>query len=852
MSSLAAATRPTRRDVMQHPWRSLAAIILIAIPVALVVVGIISSDSRSSAQFLSGARTTASYQGGVCEQNVTGYASNCQGEAAGEISEYTLLQENLPEDFTLDLMFNGSITATRGDKSASLYFTQTAAESAPEAGEVFLPRRHMEALDAAVGDTITLANGAEVTISQVTPAGTAVFPEPTIMAVEEFTSLTDDGAVPYWGTWSITGPQAFTWDDVLALNAVGFTVTSQDVIDNPPPADQIPLTDNYVASEFSIWRVVEATLWAVPTAIIAFLLLMLISPVFTISVSRQTRNFALLASQGATPRHIHWAVLIYGLFAGIVGATLGLFLGAIGTAIWWSFTYPTFPLVISWGWLALSWGLAVCGSTVAAFLPAWIAGRSDIIRGVHGGEADRIMRWRKWMAIGPVLLLVLGAMYLYLQLSQNSGTYQIYSDNIYVPWRESLRGFGVFFAVVGVAASAPAMVWFLGHIRGRLALRLAARDLLRQSMRSIPAMAALAGVIFLGTAAMVTFAADTEKNLATSEMVYPEGTMFLLSSHGTATDLDPSVEQVDAQVGGVERVDVYGYQDLDVWRNLEISGPGYSQNTEWVRGIGDSFNSAVVIASPELMDFFGIPDTNLSGSGVLTSSLVGVETSTLRVLKHQDEVNEHEVIASAEVDYRPALPPLSPDYLVTEDTFTALGVEKSYLGAVLVAGERISYGDYTELSDFFQATEGANITFPTWSVDPGIQNLAVPAGITVLVIAVMALVLALSSQQIRRQKIILDAVGAPPNLTRESNALFGALCALGAALLGLITGHLGAVLWASTSLTNDAGITTFYGTLGFMEPAWMMILGTLIIAPLVTALIGGAFTPKVEMSNYRD
>lgn len=37
MSAINAATRPTRRDLWRHPWRTFAAVILIALPVALVV-----------------------------------------------------------------------------------------------------------------------------------------------------------------------------------------------------------------------------------------------------------------------------------------------------------------------------------------------------------------------------------------------------------------------------------------------------------------------------------------------------------------------------------------------------------------------------------------------------------------------------------------------------------------------------------------------------------------------------------------------------------------------------------------------------------------------------------------------
>src|SRR5690606_35822679 len=136
----------------------------------------------------------------------------------------------------------------------------------------------------------------------------------------------------------------------LALNAVGFTVTSRDVIDNPPPADQVTYDGGITPSRSVFWGVVESALWFIPVAIIGFLLLMLISPVFTISVSRQTRTFALLASQGATPRHVRWAVLMYGLFAGLVGATLGVGIATVGAAAWWSATYPAWPVVVDWFW----------------------------------------------------------------------------------------------------------------------------------------------------------------------------------------------------------------------------------------------------------------------------------------------------------------------------------------------------------------------------------------------------------------------------------------------------------------------------------------------------------------------
>ena len=850
MTAPAAATRPTRRDVVKHPFRSLAAIILIMIPVILAAIGVVYNGSQSSSFFLSTPRTSATYVGGVCEQSVDGYLSDCDGEPATGTTEYALLRGNIPEGFTVDLTLTGSIGATFGDRSVVLHFTQSTADMAPAPGEAFIPQRFLDSLGAEVGDTITLDNGAAVTIAGVTPSGTAVFREPTVISPEDFSSQTDPG--DYWGFWAITGPEAFTWEDVLALNAVGFTVTSQDVIDNPPPADQVTFEGDTTPPHSVVWGAVASALWFIPVAIVGFLLLMLISPVFTISVSRQTRTFALLASQGATPRHIRWAVLMYGLFAGLVGATLGVGIGTVGAAAWWSSTYPDWPVVIEWPWLLAVWVLAVIGSTAAAFLPAFIAGRSSIIRGVHGGGVDRILRWRPWMAIGPVLLAALAMMFLVLQLTRDSASPQIYGD-VYIPWREALGGFGALFAVIAVVASAPAMVWVLGRLKGPLTLRLAARDLLRQSMRSIPAVAALAGVIFVATGSLVSSHAQSEKMAAASGSVYPAETVFLGMDAGMAPDLDTAVTRVEAQLGNVHRIDVYGYRDPDAWMVVDESIHSHFDARDWISGIGDVLGGTVVLASPELLDLFQVSGGDLDGRAVLMSSLEEQHRDVdLQVRGYDDRGSEHREIAATTVETRPILPPLSTDRLVTEETFAELGLERTYLGAVLVSGDTISPEDAGELNAYFRDTPGVSLSFPVWPTDHTRDNLVGSAGVTALVIAVLALVLALSSQQTRRQQVILEAVGAEPAVSRWSTAFFGALCTIGAALLGLVTGHAAAVLSASLSEVNQAGVTTSFGTLQFIEPLWPMILGTLVIAPLVTAVIGWVFTPRVDLSEYRE
>ncbi len=851
MSVLRASTRPTRRDVLKHPLRSLAAILLIAIPVALVCIGLVYSSSQSAANFLNNPRTSATFIGGSCEQSIDGYNANCDNSEPSGLSEFELLRAHLPEGFHAELTVSGTARVSFGENSESIPFAQITDELAPAEGHIALPERILNNLGAEIGDVLQVEGGGQVTISGITPSGTALLAEPTLVDPVDYSSIDDGADNSYWGTWSIVGPEAFTWDDVRALNAEGFTVTSQDVIENPPPADEVTL-DNGMNFPPDYSNYVFIFLSIIPLIIVAFLALMLISPVFTISVSRQTRNFALLASQGATPRNIRWAVLVYGLFAGVIGAVLGSFVGIVGTSIWWVSRYSDWPLALPWEWLLLTPIVAVLGSTMAAFLPAFIAGRSSIISGIHGGAADRIMRWKRWMAIGPASLAVLAVLFGVLHLTSSTSAVVYRDDQYYVPWREILQSLGSLFTVIAVAASAPAVVWILGHLKGTLAVRLASRDLLRQSMRSIPAIAALAAVIFVATNMSVTDRAQSNRNLAAAESVYPVGTALLAPQDGIAEDMDAAVAQVETVVGRTQRVDIYGSQMDRTWLSFSTENEN-SDQMDWVPTLNSSLNAALSIASPELIELFGAGTADLSGSAALVNSTDEADTAREYTLWEYNDLNmEQEELASVELETRPVLPVLFGDVLLTQGAFDQLGLDREFMGSVLVAEDRISAEQQRQLSELINTSTGVTIKFPAWTWNTKKDTMIAAAVLTGLVVAVMALVLALSSQQIRRQKVVLDAIGAPPNLTRQSNALFGALGALGASVLGLLAGHLAALPAATRTMRSEEGEILYYGSLGFIEPNWLFLLGLLIIAPAVTAAIGWAFTPKVELSEYRD
>lgn len=480
MSALLAASRPTRRDMARHPLRILAAVLLITLPLFIASWTLTEGHSEHTASLQDQGRTTATWQGGSCVQSVNGSDADCTSPPAGDDPRVPeILRDSLPAGFTAELHVHAWGAVSHGERHATLSLQQHPGKRTPAPGEVWLNTATARDLHVETGDTVTFTprgtgEPVELTVAGTMPGFTSLVGAPGLMDPDAF--HLSEGLYP---TWSITGPEEFTWDDVLALNAVGFTVVSRDVIDNPPPPEAVaeqfrgdPLDHGERVTSVDDWSIRLITLAGILT--VGLLAMLVISPVFTIATSRMARIFALMSAQGATPWHIRLAVLTYGFVAGLIGATVGVALGVGAAAVQWFLRFPDWPFTVPWGSLLLMWAVAVGGSTAASLLPAWVASRASISAGVQGASPDRLLRWRPWMAVGPVGLALLTVGMLVLWVTTAPGTRYYWS---------TLPALAL---VVLLAASAPALVWGLGRL-GRnapLALRIACRPASR--WRSTP------------------------------------------------------------------------------------------------------------------------------------------------------------------------------------------------------------------------------------------------------------------------------------------------------------------------------------------------------------------------------
>ena len=864
MSALIAATRPTRRDILRHPWRILAAVLLIALPVFAGSWMITTDHSSAEVASASTIRTEAALSGGSCGQSIDRSLTECEGEPAPG-SALELLEQHLPEGFEAELHYTSWGSATSDNRRTGLNVQQRATGTIPPPGQIYLPNSAAQALRVEAGDTFTFtpegpdAADVELTVAGIAPGYHALVGEPTLLDPAD-----SPESVPGSdrSTWVITGPEEFTWDDVLALNAVGFTVRAEDVIDNPPPPEQVPekfRTVHYPSTGSS--DAVTLLLMGTVALIVVVLFLLVISPVFTIATSRMARIFALMSSQGATRGHIRVAVLAYGLIAGVIGASVGAALGVGAATVSWMLTYPGWPLAVPWNYVALLWLLAVAASTAAATLPAWVVSRASISAGVQGAAPDRLLRWRPWMAVGPVglVLLAVVAVVMWLTLSHEVISY-------YGP----LPALAL---VVLLAASAPALVWVLGRM-GRsapLAWRLALRDAGRQSLRSVPALAAIMAVLAVSVAVLAGAQAARERSHDLYESVYEEQSILITPEHqGEFTAHEADVEDVINHVLGVtgpaQRTTLRGMRDdwhgdnfyeinygescgagndseicALLARRDRVSGP-----LEWATG-------SYLEASPEMLDLLRIEDpVDLDSPAVLVPRDFTLDSLTLQH-KEYKEGEDPVVLGEVTLPTLPVLPELMMATPITPAGLAELGAPVDYVGTILTPADEVSFTERRDIDEWVrEETVGTSVNVLPPNNRPGWWPAAVAGVLGLGVVVVITLVLALSWQGSRRQFALIDAVGAPPSLPSRVTGAFAALLALAGSLAGVVFGYLAAWLMSSRTTIHPTGVVLETGTAGYLVPDWRVLLILLVATPVLAWAIGSLFHRRLGELEYRE
>jgi putative ABC transport system permease protein len=214
--------------------------------------------------------------------------------------------------------------------------------------------------------------------------------------------------------WLVDTPSAFTWPDVQRLNEFGLLVRSRAVLLDPPhrPEDDTQ-------------RRRTLTLGGLVAGLGVLEVVLLAGPAFAVGARRRQRELALVAVGGGTPAQLRRIVLADGAVLGgataVLGVLVGVALALAGRPLvtehlthYRAGGYRAYPLA-----LAGVAAVAVLTGLLAALVPAFVAGRQDVIATLPGRRG--VLRSRKrWLALG-LATAATGATVATYGASRNSG-----------------------------------------------------------------------------------------------------------------------------------------------------------------------------------------------------------------------------------------------------------------------------------------------------------------------------------------------------------------------------------------------------------------------------------------------
>jgi len=628
----------------------------------------------------------------------------------------------------------------------------------------------------------------------------------------------------------LVGGGPVDWSEVQALNAVGFTVLSRQVVLDPPPASSFP--PQVRDSLESRWQdYLAVVVLVVVMALIEVVLLA--GPAFAVQARRQSRSLALMAAAGATPRHLRRAVLAYGLVLGGLGVVTGLALGVVSARLLvpvaqrFSDTWIG-PFQVVWWQLAAIAAFGLVSALLAAVVPAWIASRQDVVAVLAGRRGDAAPSYKS--PVLGVLLLAVGV--------------------AAAAWGATTRGFVGVYAIAGAAIVAVlGMVLLVGtatvlvsRLVGRfpVPVRFAARDAARHRTRTVPAVAAVAatvaGVVALGIA-------NESDNAASAATYEPQ----LSRSWGVvllpgAQDPDAALRLLDQ--AGIEAQPVLALSDYTdtSWREVRLRWPG---SRSVMRSSSGALGTQDVVADalPEALPLSAAERAR--GNAALAAGDVVVfvdedvshSTGRIRLATSSSRSPWTEVPLTFLQGQRfDALSTVIPTRVAAGlgEPRVALYAFRSSLdhAAEQRLTERLAgLGAHVYVEHGFQREQSTVIIF--WI-------LGAVGALLMLGGTLTATFLALSDA--RPDLATLSAVGAVPRTRRAIAGAYALVVGLLGALLGVVVGMIPGVA-VTYPLTSNRWAPGDASTAAFPDHVlavpWGMIGGLVVALPLLTALVVG-------------
>ncbi len=847
------ALRQGRRDVARAKGRSLLVAVMVGTPVLLatVLLGVVGSSSLSE-----GDELTVQLGSGqaVLDQVGTPIVQDALGElwvardggddpgpqvkGAVAKAERVLGRELVPsvEDVrvTLRLGDRGFTTELRGiDTTKGFTRSAYAVEEgrAPRRTGEILVNRVLADEGATVGAVLRGSHGESLRVVGVgrpdalvrggSDAGAVVLPQDAV-------TLSGADAPRRF----VVGGDAVGWNDVRALNDVGFAVTSRDVLDHGLTAAQRADTRRAEELNGGADDGTRAVLVIVATSVMIEIVL-LACPAFAVGVRRQRRQLALLAANGATPQQLRRTVLgqalVLGVLSSVAAAALGIAIAAlvvrVGPDVVPAASFG--PFAIAWPSVLLTVVLGSVASVAAAYVPAVQASRRDVATVLAGRRGE--VRSRRGLPVVGLVAAAAGVATCFTVGTRPGGEVAVAGSTIAM--------------VVGAVMLTPTLIGLVGRLGGSLPLplRLAVRDTARSRSRSAPAIAAIMASVAGITAIGIGSTSDFEQSRREYVAQAPAGRAVV---QVTADDMGPVLDILEQSTG--ER-----------WTTIARAGD--QRGSVSASSVGDGGRSEYVgdvqVADADTLRAWGVRLTSAQARALRDGQALSSSDGPLERLGRvrlecdgEGPATKGLLLTGRPADLRQARTgdssPMIHGLVISPATARAHGLPVTTEQAISPAGARALTP--AEEADLAERVTGfspeASLTVErgfqeSWTIALG--ALLAVGGIAVLVGTLTATALALNDA--RPDFATLAAVGARPRTRRWAAGSQALVLALLGSLLGVVVGFVPglAVTWP---LTIDSWRTDGTTSGPVIAVPWLMLGLLVVVVPVGAALVATLFT----------
>jgi putative ABC transport system permease protein len=578
---------------------------------------------------------------------------------------------------------------------------------------------------------------------------------------------------------------------------------------------------------------------------------------FTVLAQRRLRSLGMLASTGATDRHVRLVVLANGAVVGVAGAVLGLLVGLAGwlayrPALEQSAHHLIGMFALPWGVIVLALLLAVVAAVFAAWLPARAITKVPIVTALSGRPAPP-KRVRRSAIPGLVLLVIAFILFGWSGSSAdaNAGLQRL--------------AIGLVVLIVAVILLAPFCLAVLARLGNRtpISMRLALRDLSRYRARSGSALAAISIGILIAVIISVVAAARyadvldyAGPNLASNQLIVygPNGQQS--GGPGALAPVTPSQLRSQSAKAHAIAADL-GSRDVVELDTTSASLIHAESGRNW--------NGPLYVATPQLLHAFGITASQYSPTADILTMRPGLSGISKMQLLYSPANNpkgpgpgsgpgqgpngpitfpchQGSCVANPPIDEVSALPSgtSAPNTVITEHAIRTLHLQT---GPGTVAGWLIQTPNPLTSAQIHNAQVAAaatNMSVETRSSVPTsatIVNWATVFGIF-LALAILAMSVGLIRSETAGDLRTLAATGASGRTRRNITAATAGALGFTGAVLGTVGGYIGTAGWFRTNSFNG-GLTAIFTTVPVTN-----LLIILIGMPLVAAAGGWIFAGR--------